>query len=171
MRRFAVFGIVLVIGLIVSIFTVSREDVRKFNDKLVDIANTMDTQHQSIITDIERYQSGQTIDVARMRSNIDKMDRALKVHLDKLTATKIPDDDVCREFHKTVEAYVTQRKNCPAVYRKMCDYIQDHNPGGEDDVKAVVAIVDEVLSKDEQIFQKLAAVQKKMAKKHDLTIK
>jgi len=168
--RKVIIPVVILIGVLVAVFSISPEDVVDFNDAMVDAAVAVDKAFAPIQEVINPYYEGEVVDFGKAEAARKKLLGVLTAQEAEIENTSVPDDDLCREFKAAVKAYVSNSRAIVDVYAKIIAYIKEHNPGTEEDGLAIDALFGDLLAKDEALFEKVGAVQKRMTAKHDITL-
>lgn len=170
MKRGIIFGVVLLIGAIVSMFTVSGKDVGKFNDKLVDMVGDSNDRFTAIFATLDEYKSGKKIDVQRFENQTAELSKGVDNDNASIAALKVPDCDLCREFHGSVIDYLAVNQEYVTELGKVASYIGNHNPGNAADFAAVDAMLADEGEKEERLLGNVTDQQARMAKKYRLTL-
>lgn len=172
MGRFIVIAIIAGIGLIASFFTVSSKDVLSYNDRMVELAQSVDQVFVGIGAAIAPYQAGETVDIANLTAEIEKAQTSIDGQVSLIQALKVPEDPLCVTFHEHVLLYTGNSKAIAAIYRDaILPYITEHNPGTEDDVAALDELFGSTLAEDERLLAQVQASQAAMAQKHKIKLK
>lgn len=172
MARFIIIGAIVLLGAIVSFFTVSGKDVSKFNDALVDSAQSVDQTFVPLGAIMDQYAEKKQVDVSVLNSAIANAGTAIDTKISGIEAMQVPDDDLCREFHASVRAYATHSRLFLGVYRdRFLPYVEAHNPGTDDDVAATQAMFTVAVKEDERLFEVVKACQVNMAKKYKMKLR
>lgn len=171
MQRFAVVGVLLAIGAAVSFFTVDSGDVVEFNDELVGICQETDRSFQGYVLLLEQYAGGQQVELAALDREQARIARTVERARSEIGTIDVPDDDLCREFHAAVVAYVDNFAAVADAFEEVNGYIGSHNPGTEADLAAVQELFSESFQQEEVLLAKVQSAQKRMAAEHRLDIR
>ena len=168
--RLILFGVIGLGFLVHKIFFVDSGEVRNFNDTLVDIVVSSDANFDPYLGFLNQYSEGTEIDVAAMTQARDQLQTTIEADLTTLKEITVPDDELCKEFHSSSVAYVANSADVVAKYKEQIAYITEHNPGTEQDLDALDAIIAEPIARDDELFQAVVDVQAKMADKFDFEL-
>lgn len=164
-----IFGLIgLVIFVIAKVFFVDSEEVRQFNDKLVDITTQTDQRFTSYVVFLDQYNEGETVNVQAMRTARDQLESEIRSDLDTIDNLAIPDDELCKTFHRSLRDYVANSLAIAQKYNEQIEYIATHNPATPEDVEKTEDMLTDLLIKDGQLLDATIAKQEEMVKKHDL---
>lgn len=160
----------LTIFAIAKIFFVDSDEVRGFNDKLVDISTRNGSGFATMMGYLDQYATGQRIDLQAMKSSRDQLENDVQSNLAMIDSTDIPDDELCKNFHRAVREHAANSLAIVQKFNEQIDYMAAHNPGTTADVEKVDAMLDELMLKNDSLFSAVESTQKQMADKHDLTL-
>ncbi len=164
------FGIAIVIGVAVSIFTVSSGEVGRFNDKLVDLAMNTDSAFTGYVQLLERYISGESVDPTAMAGEQKKLMDVVEKNQKEVVDVGVPDCDLCRQFRAGVTEYLANSHQIVEQYAKINAYAAQHMPASQADVSHVEGLLAALQAEDEALFNQVGQLQKKMADEYDLEL-
>lgn len=163
-------GIGLVIFVIAKVFFVDSDEVKAFNDKLVDISTQNGQGFSTVMEYLGQYAEGQAIDVEALKSSRDQLESSVRSNLEKIDSIDIPDDELCRSFHKALREHAANSLAITERIGEQITYISAHNPGTAEDVEKVDGMLNDLLTKNQVLFATVGSAQQQMADKHDLTL-
>lgn len=171
MKRFALFGVFALIGVIVSLFTVSSKDVQRYNDAMVDTVGQVDQAFTLVLPYMETYSNGEAIVIDDFAHAVTEMGTRIDTNIALVQAHKVPDDEACRTFHASLLDYANNSKAIHAVYvDKLVPYIREHNPGTEADVEILDGFFGDLIAKDGTLLERVQSTQQAMASKHKMKL-
>lgn len=172
MGRFIIIAVIAAIGVIASIFTVSSKDVLTYNDRMVDLALSIDQVFIGINTAVEPYYTGEEVDIEHLTAEIEKAQAHIDGQVSVIRALEVPEDPLCVTFHEHVLLYTGNSKAIAAIYHDaILPYIAENNPGTAADVAALEEMFGSSLAEDERLMAQVQASQAAMAKKHKIILK
>lgn len=171
MVRIIIIVAVMLIGGIVSLFTVSGKDVAKYNDAMVAMAGTVDGSFAELIPFMNEYAEGKAIDLPRFTAAAEHAGQTIAAQSAVLEATKVPDDQLCRDFHASLTSYITNSKSIQRLYGgEVLTYVSAHNPPAPGDNEAVEKLFEDLIAKDTSLLQAVKASQQAMATKYKMKL-
>jgi hypothetical protein len=171
MNRLVVIVGIVIVGMIVSYFTISSKDVVGYNDKMVAAITHMDETFKPLSGHLEVYADAKPVDLNAFESGVQSVSDSVDRQLADLKAVAVPNDDLCRDFHASAIAYAENNLVYSAIYReKALPYIRAHNPGSDKDVEAVTGMFNEVIAKDDKLMEAVQSRQTDMAKKYRIKL-
>lgn len=168
--RIVLIGIVALGFLIHKIFFVDSGEVLNFNDSLVEMVVSSEANFDPFLQFIGQYYEGEKVDVAAMTQARDTLKTEVESDVQALTEMTVPDDELCKSFHSSCLDYVSNSSDIVDKYEEQVAYIAKNNPGNEENMAALGAIVADLLEKDEQLLESVAEIQGKMAEKFDFEL-
>ena len=164
-------AVVVVLGVVgFRVFFVDSNEVRRFNDKLVDTVGQANSRFEPFERHLVRYFEGAEVNVELMAQARDDLERNIKGDHDLLKQMTVPEDELCGEFHSGCLAYVENSVQLVEKYKEAIDYISKHNPGNEADVNAVGSLLAKLATKDGELLQSVSECQQRMAKEYDFKL-
>jgi hypothetical protein len=158
------------IGAIVSIFTVSKGDVAKWNDKIVGMSPRFGAAWTMFEPNIRPWLDGKAFDP-------EKTDAAFKgyEHSVGQTAAEIrretpPDAPECKEFHQALVAFADLQEAQLGDLRKILAEMKASNPPKEADIQRVGDKLDALGKKEEEANAVIKGRQQIMASKFRLKL-
>ena len=154
-----------------NLFFVDSAEVREFNDGLVDLVQESDLRFHPISDLIYGYLDGGQSDVTKLsRMQVDLL-AAVKGDSERLNSMTVPDDDLCREFHRSCVDYLENSLALAGKYSEVIDYIRVHNPASKaEDFETVNGMIATYLEKDEKLMATVGENQERMANKFDFRL-
>jgi hypothetical protein len=168
--RLVIIGVVVLGVLGYRFFFVDSDEVRGFNDAMVDMVTASDAKFTPFTEYLDQYYEGTQVDVQAMTAARDGLEQGMAADRNKLQGYTVPDDELCKEFHGVCLSYVDNSWQISQKYKEVIDYISQHNPGTDDDFAAVEGMLEELLAKDGTLFQQAGACQQRMADKFDFEV-
>ena len=169
--RIGVFVAVVAAVVGYRVFFADSDEVREFNDTLVDMVSQADSRFKPFMEHLRRYSEGQEVTVELAAKARDELEKSIRGDRDLLKRIEMPDDELCREFHGGCVEYVENSLQLVEKYKEVIDYMSEHNPGAEADVDAVDALIADLIDKDEKLFDVVAQRQKRLAEKFGFELK
>ena len=167
MTKYVGIGAFILLGIIVSFFTVSNRSVLKFNDATIDEVTAVDSQFEKITKIMEDYSGKKNVDADLLAKEITTAEGEMSRIFAKIETVKVPDSELCRDFHGGVLNYTKNSLVIMSVYKdKVLPYVKLHNPASEKDSSAVEDMLSESIAEDERLLAELSAAQAAMAKKY-----
>jgi hypothetical protein len=167
MAKYLGIGAFILLGIIVSFFTVSNRSVLKYNDATIDEVTAVDSQFEKITKIMEDYSGNKNVDADLLAKEITIAESEMNRIFAKIETEKVPDSELCRDFHGSVINYTKNSLVIMSVYKdKVLPYIKLHNPPSEKDSSAVEDMLFESIAEDERLLAELSAAQAAMAKKY-----
>lgn len=170
-KRGIVWGVIIVIGVIVSYFTVSKGDAVKWNDTVV-------ARHNRIVMALSRFQpqlvdwiQGKTLDVARFDAGLAQYGKEIGQAAGELRRQTPPDEENCKAMHVEMVKYADLQETQLVELRKLCGEMKAANPGKPEDIKRIAAALVVMENKTEAQQGIVNAKQRAMAAKFKLKIK
>lgn len=171
MNRLIVIVGIVIVGMIVSYFTISSKDVVGYNDRMVAAITRMDETFTPLSAHMDVYADAKPVDLQAFASSVQSVSQSVDSQLADLRAIAVPDDELCRDFHASAVAYAENNLVYSAIYRdKALPYIRAHNPGSEQDAAAVTGMFNEVIAKDDKLMETVQSRQADMAKKYRIKL-
>ncbi len=171
MKRFGIIAVFVVIGGIVSIFTVSSKDVKRFNDSMVDAISSLDSTYTTLDKQLDAYTDGKEVDLAMFSRNIESATKGINRRIDSMSQMKVPDDEYCKAFHSSALSYSQNNLKIISIYNdKILPYIKEHNPGSKKDSEVVYSYFTDLAVEDEKLLNDVQEKQKNMARKFKLKL-
>lgn len=162
-------AIVAVVG-VGAFFSMKQENVGNYNDQSVDLITKVGTAWGTLTESMDPYYAGETVDVAKLRSDLANLERVQSGVMVEIDGMKVPGSDAVASYHDSFVTYISSDTAFIEAYKEVVDYIETHNPASEEDVAFVAGIINPLAEKSENEFQTLVAAQVAMAAKHDLTL-
>jgi hypothetical protein len=169
--RLVIIGVVVLGVSGYRFFFVDSDEVRGFNDALVDMVSASDAKFQPFTQHLDQYYEGTQVDVQAMTQARDGLEQSVAADRNALQGYEVPDDELCKEFHGVCLSYVENSWQISQKYKDAIDYISQHNPGTKDDFAVIDTMLEELLTRDNSIFDQAAACQGRMADKFDFDVK
>jgi len=167
MTKYVGIGAFILLGIIVSFFTVSNRSVLKFNDATVDDVTAVDSQFEKITKLMAAYSDDKNVDAEILAKEIATAESEINSIFTKIEKVKVPDSELCRDFHGSVLNYTKNSLVIMSIYKdKVLPYIKLHNPPSEKDSSAVEDMLSASIAEDERLLEALTAAQAAMAKKY-----
>ena len=91
--------------------------------------------------------------------------------MDALNKIDVPDDTECKAFHKACVNLMEDSPKLATRFGKLINYIKEHNPATEADLKMAGEMFDEITGPNAELSTAVSEAQKKLVKKHDLKLK
>ncbi len=167
-----ILGVILLVVIIgAGWYIYDRQNkVIAFNDHIVDLMTQTNTYFDGYINHLDKYYEGKTIDIAQMKTELDKLGKNTDSVMTTAKQIAVPDHPECREFYSAFTKYLEYNSYIVTAYGAVMDYIESHNPGTENDFVEVGTILDPFISGDDALFQEIATTQEQMAKKFDFRL-
>ena len=164
--------IVVVAGGIVGyrILFVDTDEVIGFNDTVVDVVEKADAGFHPFVAELEKYSEGGSVDVEMLTQIRDSLESNLTRNRNRLQSVEIPEDEICQGFHAACVAYVDNSMTIAEKYKEVIEYISAHNPGDKENSDAVDELLDDLITKDQELLQAIGQHQEKMAKEFDIKL-
>ena len=150
---------------------VDSNEVGNFNDELVEVLEQSDARFQKLSAYLDRYGDGKKVNIEAMRAQRKELVARVNYDLQKLGKTKSPDDELCKDLHRTCVAYVNNSLDMANKYEEVIAYMSQHNPGKEADFAATIKLLQPLIEKDQEALAATIAAQKRLVKKFDLKIR
>ncbi len=168
--RVAIFAVIIVGFIGYRFFFVDDTEVMGFNDALVDVVGSSDSHFKPVTRHYDQYFEGKEIDIPAMTRAQEALEKNISADLEKLKSMAVPNDDLCKEFHGVCLSYVENSWQIAQKYKEVIDFISKNNPGTEANFEEAFGILNELIVKDGQLFNKSINCQKRMADKFDFEI-
>lgn len=168
--KFILYGVIALVVVGVSLFTVSTGQVVKYNDEAVAILGSMDKTFTNYTKLLDKYCEGKQADTAALAKETTLIDATLKLTRTRIADNKVPDDDACRGFQKALEDYIKNAEDFCAAYKKVNEYIAAHNPPKDNDAAQVAQMLDPLAKEEAKALNVVKAAQQTMAKKHNFKL-
>jgi len=163
--------VIIVGGVIASLFMVGGADVAKWNDKVIAIHKRYGMDWKGFEASIVPWLQGKALDA-------EKAEAAYRTYTVKVgqTAAEIkrelpPKDKLCQEFHGLLVQYGDLQQSQLTDLRKLLDEMKAANPGSEADRTRVASAIDALGAKETALQNAVQAKQKEMAAKFKLQLK
>lgn len=171
MKRFALFGVFALIGVIVSLFTVSSKDVQRYNDAMVETVGQVDEAFTLVVPFMETYSNGEAVVIDDFARAVTEMGTRIDSRIAEVQAHQVPDDEACRTFHASLLDYANNSKAIHAVYAdQLVPYIREHNPGTQADIAVLDGFFGDLMTRDESLLERVQSTQQAMASKHKMKL-
>jgi hypothetical protein len=147
--RAIIWGVLIVIGLIASYFTVSSGDAVKWNDKVVALHLRLRTAWgRHLQTPLESWAKGKTIDAAQLDSSFTAYSRDIGQAAAELRREAPPDDDLCKAMHAEMVKFADLEETMLKDQATLIGEVKASNPGKPEDIKRVSEAFDEMGKKE-----------------------
>lgn len=166
-----VWGVLIVIGVIVSYFTVSSGDAVKWNDKVVARHKQFGTAWSRFQPNMDAWIQGKTIDAARLDAAVALYAKDVGQAAAELRRETPPDDELCKSMHAEMVKFADIEEAQLADMKKICGEMKASNPGKPEDIKRVAAALDDLGKKESAQEAIVKAKQNAMAAKFKLKMK
>lgn len=171
MVRIIIIIAIMVIGGIVSLFTVSSKDVLRYNDSMVALAGAVDGSFAELTPFMSKYGEDKAVDIAAFKTAIDHTGQVIAEKMSVLRATKVPDDQVCRNFNDSLVAYVSNSQQLQVIYAgDLFTYVSAHNPATAGDYDATEKFLEPLIAKDTELLKAVKNSQQAMAAKFKMKL-
>ena len=164
------FGVVIVIAVLVSIFTVSSDEVGNWNDKVIDIQLQFSTEWQVFEPSFTPWFDGKKIEDGKIDGAFATYEKDIKQTAGELKRATPPDDETCKAFHAAIMDYADIQVTHLADYRKLVDAMKATNPGTEEEIDKVATAMEALADKESILFDVIGAKQNVMASEHGLRL-
>jgi hypothetical protein len=141
-RRFAVWGVVAVVGLIASYFTVSSGDAVKWNDRVVALHNRFGTAWNRFQPNVKTWIDGKAVEAAQLDAALGVYSREVAQIAAELKRATPPDDELCKSMHAEMIKFSDLQEAQLVDLKKLCGTIKESNPGKPEVIKSVTDSLD-----------------------------
>ncbi|MDP6543866.1 MAG: hypothetical protein QGH60_07725 [Phycisphaerae bacterium] len=168
--RVAIVAVIILGTVGYKLFFVDSDEVRNFNDRLVDMIERSNLRFEGLTDFIDQYTDGKKVNVEAMSPQRERLAESIRTDLKLLKRTTVPDDELCKNLHRTCVAYIRNSRDIADKYQEVFAYISQHNPGNAADFDVFLKPITPLLEKDEQLLEAAIAAQEKLVKKFGLKI-
>ncbi len=168
--KFGIVILILVLGVGYKIFFVDSDEVINFNNTLVELSEKSDEKYKPFNEMFAAYYDEKEIDIKKLSDLRDTLESELSNDLQSIKDLQVPDDELCKDFHKEFVAYHKNSVEIARKYTEVLAYAAKHNPPAEKDVEAVDKILKGPQEIEDLILKNIEELQERMAKKFDLEI-
>jgi hypothetical protein len=171
-RRAIVWGVLIVIGLIASYFTVSSGDAVKWNDKVVALHGRLRTAWaHHLQSPLGSWVEGKTIDAAQLDSAFKTYSKEIGQAAAELRRETPPDDELCKNMHAEMIKFADLEETMLQDLTKLIDEVKGSNPGNPDDIKRISGAFEELGKKEAAQEAVVGSKQAAMAAKFKIKLK
>ena len=170
-NRAAIWGVLVVIGLIVSYFTVSSGDAVKWNDKVVAQDRQFGIAWAKIQPIVSSWVQGKAVDAAKLDAAVAQYAKDVGQAAGELRRHAPPDDELCKSMHAELLKFADLEEAQLADIRKLAAEMKASNPGKPEDLKRVAEALDALGKKEAAQEAIVRAKQQAMAAKFKLKMK
>ncbi len=168
--RLVVLAVVFTIAGLISLFTVSSDEVITFNNQMIDINDSVELQFGEFVQEMELYYAGESVDIPTLEMEHTELMQQLETGQTQLAELTVPDCDECRDFHAALVAYNENSYKIGEAYDDIIDYVKEHNPPTDADLDYIDNALEELIQQDEILFEQVIEQQDIIANKFDITI-
>lgn len=169
--RGIIWGILAVIGLITSYFTVSSKDAVKWNDKVVAIYQRFGAAWAPLQPIVGSWVEGKPIEAARLDSALEKYAKDIGQTAAELRRETPPDDELCKSMHAEMVRFADLEESQIAELRTLAGAMKASNPGSPAELKRVAEALDGLGKKETAQDAAVNARQKAMASKFKIKLR
>ncbi|HLF93912.1 MAG TPA: hypothetical protein VJB14_10650 [Planctomycetota bacterium] len=171
MRRLGIWGVMIVVGLIVSYFTVSGKDAVKWNDRVVAHHRSFGTAWSRLQPHVTTWLQGKPVDAAQLDSALARYGKDVAEIAGKMRGETPPDDELCKSMHVELVKFADIEEGQLPDIRKLCGDMKGSNPGKPEDLKRAAETIDALGKKEMAQEAVVKAKQQAMAAKFKLKMK
>ncbi|HEX7896656.1 MAG TPA: hypothetical protein VF950_02780 [Planctomycetota bacterium] len=169
--RLVAFGVLIVIGAVASVFTLSSHSVVAWNDKAVGLHQRCEKAIHRLEPVLDPYLQGRQLD--EEKTDAAYLDYASEVHIAsrELGYLTAPDDPECRKMQDELIAYIDFQKSQVTTLGELIEEMKAANPPAEEDVEGVKASLKALESQGKIVHNRLEAQQRAVAAKFGLKLR
>ena len=164
-------GVIIVIAVLVSIFTVSSDEVGNWNNKVIKLQTQYITQWNILDLQVMPWFKGEKVDGAKLDAAFANYEKAVKQTTGEMKRTAPPDDESCKAFHASLVDYADIQVTHLPEYRKLLDAMKASNPGSDEEQDRVGNAFDALGKKENALNDVVGIKQSAMANEHGLRLK
>ncbi len=171
MRRLGVWGVLIVVGAIVSYFTVSGKDAVKWNDQVVAHHLRFGAAWNRLQPQVTDWLQGKTLDPAKLDAAVGQYAKDVAETAGKMRGETPPDDELCKSMHAELVKFADIEEAQVPEIKKLCGDMKASNPGKPDDIKRTAEAINALGKKEAAQEAVVKAKQQAMAAKFKLKMK
>jgi hypothetical protein len=145
--------------------------VLRFNDKMVDYAESPFLDHKNLSLEMEKWRRGEQIDVALLKKELDSLAADYSKHLQLAQSMTCPNDSTeCQAFKEATLRYMQCNMDLIKAQQGIIPSIKRNNPAAPQAVAATTIPLQPLATQSQRLLRALQDKQRKMAAKHDFKL-